>query len=100
MPKLPAKAKKLKALAWVLGVLFSVIMLRTVTIVPAKTPARHLKRIICQMALLSPKIDVAIATPINELTRTGFLPKRSAARPHEIMTSIWVNENRDSISPL
>jgi hypothetical protein len=27
MPKLPAKAKKLKALAWVLAVLFSVIML-------------------------------------------------------------------------
>jgi len=108
MPRLPLKAKKLKALAWVLGVLFSVIIARTVllrvlvshgnlskgtsraahTIVPAKTPAKHLKTIICHIVLLSPKSDVAMATPDKENTRTGFLPKRSAARPHEIISSI------------
>jgi len=68
----------------------------TDTIVPAKTPAQHLKSIICQILLLNPKIAVEIATPINEKTSTGFLPILSAARPHEIINDIWVNENNDS----
>jgi hypothetical protein len=102
MPTLLLKAKKLKALACVRGVLFSVIIVLTVlhavsieparslskdggesdTTVPANTPAQHLKSIICQIVLLSPKVAVATATPAREKTRTGFLPMRSAARPH------------------
>ena len=48
------------------------------------------------MALLSPNSAVAIASPLKENTSTGFLPNRSAARPHEIISSIWVKENKDS----
>ena len=69
---------------------------RTYTTVPANTPAKHLKRNICQIVLLSPKRDVAIETPNNEKTSTGFRPNRSAANPHDIMTSICVKEKRDS----
>lgn len=47
----------------------------TYTTVPANTPARHLKIIICHMVLLSPNKAVATDTPAKENTRTGFLPK-------------------------
>lgn len=70
--------------------------IRTYTIVPANTPAKHLNRIICQIVLLSPNKAVAIETPHREKTNTGFLPKRSAANPHNIMTIICVSEKSDS----
>jgi hypothetical protein len=103
IPILLVKAKKLKAFACVFLVLFSEIMARivlfhlisgptwrdekngagrewtTYTTVPANTPAKHLKTIICQTVLLNPKSAVAIETPASEKTRTGFRPSRSAA---------------------
>ena len=48
------------------------------------------------MVLLNPNSAVAIDTPLNEKTSTGFLPIRSAARPQESMRSICVRENVDS----
>jgi hypothetical protein len=66
------------------------------TTVPAKTPAQHRKSTICQIVLLSPKIEVAMATPHNDNTRTGFRPILSEARPQEIINNICVNENIDS----
>lgn len=130
MPRLPAKAKKLNARAWVFGVLFSVVMARmvlftlsallsrvawslaliveaggqsweelvevTYTTVPEKTPARHLKNIICHIFWERPNKVMEMATPVNEKTRTGFLPILSAARPQDIIRSICVNEKRDS----
>lgn len=67
-------------------------------ILPLKTPARLRKSIICQTLLLMPKRAVAIALPTKEKTRTGFLPKRSAARPQGIIRTICVKENNDSYS--
>jgi len=113
MPRLLANANQLKALACVFGVLFSEIMTLTVlcsgqrcratraeglahTTVPAKTPAQQRKRIICQIWTLNPNMAVAIETPANEKTSTGFLPMRSAARPQNIMVHICVSENNDS----
>ena len=106
MPRLPEKAKKLKALAWVLGVLFSVIIARIVltqilsamtpqlttffayTKVPANTPATHRNTIICHIVFDKPNSDVATDSPAKENTRTGFLPNRSAARPQRIISNI------------
>ena len=68
----------------------------THTTVPANTPAKHRNITICQIALLSPNKDVATARPARLKTRTGLRPIRSAARPQEIIRSIWVRENIDS----
>jgi len=66
------------------------------TIVPADIPATHLKRIICHTVLLNPNSPVVIPTPVKENTSTGFLPRRSAARPHSTIRHICVAEKSDS----
>jgi hypothetical protein len=58
------------------------------TTLPENTPARHLNMIICQSVLLNPNNAVAIAIPTKEKISTGFLPMRSAARPHVIIMHI------------
>jgi hypothetical protein len=60
-------------------VLFSEIMARTVTTVPAKTPPRHLNNAICHRVWLIPKRVVATVKPNKDMTSTGFLPYRSEA---------------------
>lgn len=118
IPTLPVKAKKLKALACVLGVLISENIVRIVlerarsaaaseyhaepqnisiqvfgnthTTVPANMPPKHRKRIICQILLLRPNNAIETATPTREKTRTGFRPTLgwSARRPQGIMKII------------
>ena len=68
----------------------------TYTIVPANKPATQRNRIICQIVLLNPNSDTPTALPHREITITGFRPKRSAARPHPIITVICVSEKSDS----
>ena len=68
----------------------------TYTTVPENTPARHRKRIICHIFCDSPNNVMATATPLSEMTRIGFRPKRSAARPQEIISIICVSEKSDS----
>lgn len=114
IPRFPAKANQLKAVACVLYVEFSESMALTVlyntsiraasamfsgstyTTVPEKTPARQRNKTICQIDLLKPKRHVATDTPMSELTRTGLRPNLSAARPQDIIKIICVREKRDS----
>lgn len=76
--------------------LFSEIIVRTVTIVPANVPAMQRSSIICQSVRLNPKEPVANETPHNEQTNTGLRPKRSAALPQNGMSIICVIEKNAS----
>ncbi|KAF3928223.1 hypothetical protein AA313_de0207049 [Arthrobotrys entomopaga] len=100
IPKLPEKAKILKARACVLTVLCSEIIVRMVTTVPANTPAMQRKTIICQIVVARPNMNMDVVTPTIDNISTGLRPKRSAALPQNIITHICVNEKSDSIKPL
>ena len=81
MPRFLVNMYQLNALPCVFLVVFSDSIVRTVTTLPAKTPARHRVTTICQRLRDMPKSAVANPMPVREKTRTGLRPMRSEARP-------------------
>lgn len=75
MAALPANANQLNAVACVLGVLISAVIVRIVTVLPEKRPERHRNMIICQGVLESPKSVDVMLRPNIDITRMPFRPR-------------------------